>query len=29
VRLCFAYEDESRIADGIKRMAVLIERWSL
>jgi DNA-binding transcriptional MocR family regulator len=29
VRLCFAYEDEGRIADGIKRMAVLIERWSL
>jgi len=29
VRLCFAYEDESRLVDGIKRMAVLIEGWKL
>jgi DNA-binding transcriptional MocR family regulator len=28
VRLCFAYEDESRLVDGIKRMAVLIESWT-
>jgi DNA-binding transcriptional MocR family regulator len=29
VRLCFAYEDESRFVDSIKRMAVLIEDWNL
>jgi DNA-binding transcriptional MocR family regulator len=29
VRLCFAYEHESRLVDGIKRMAVLIEGWDL
>jgi len=29
VRLCFAYEDECRLVDGIKRMAVLIEGWKL
>lgn len=28
VRLCFAYEDESRLIDGIKRMAILIESWT-
>jgi DNA-binding transcriptional MocR family regulator len=27
VRLCFAYEDESRLVDGVKRLAVLIEGW--
>ncbi|GAB7334342.1 hypothetical protein MBLNU13_g06360t1 [Cladosporium sp. NU13] len=29
VRLCFAYENESRLVDGIKRMAVLVEGWKL
>jgi DNA-binding transcriptional MocR family regulator len=29
VRLCFAYEDENRLVDGIKRMAVIIEGLNL
>lgn len=29
VRLCFAYEDENRLVDGVKRMAVLLESWTL
>lgn len=29
VRLCFAYENASRLVDGIKRMAALIEGWKL
>jgi len=28
VRLCFAYEDEGRLVDGIQRMAVIIEGWT-
>lgn len=29
VRLCFAYEDESRLADGIKRMTALLQSLNL
>lgn len=28
VRLCFAYEDESRLVDGIERMATLLRGWT-